>query len=193
MKSRGLLQVLAGQASIVAILVLVLFLSIAGAPILQQKEIVAQRISTDVAVTKARAIADAILAGADGKRTLDAHSESFTARHLPHALTEQNDSRSGAVVADSFAARAIDRLRTDPSQPDFDFTDVAGQFHLRYAVADRAGGVLLLELPLDEERAAIDRLFGQSYLSSSAVGYILAALLLFGYMEIGRASCRERV
>ena len=179
MKSRDLLQVLAGQASIVAILVLVLFLSIAGAPILQQKEIVAQRIGADVAVSKAQAIAEAILAGADGKRTLESRSESFTAQHLPHALTQQGDSQSH-VATDSFAARAINRLRADPSQPDFDFINIAGEFHLQYAVPDRAGGVLLLDLPLDQERAAIGRLFGQSYLSGSAVGYILIALLLFG-------------
>lgn len=53
MKSTGVLRVLAGQASIVVALVLVLFLSIAGAPILQQKKIVAQRIGADVAVSKA--------------------------------------------------------------------------------------------------------------------------------------------
>lgn len=180
MKSRGLLQVLAGQASIVAILVLVLFLSIAGAPILQQKEVVAQRISADVAVTKAQAIAEAILAGADGKRTLNARSESFTAQHLPYALTQPRDNRPGAAEADDFSTRAVNSLRADPSQPDFHFTNVAGQLHLHYAVADGAGGVLLLNLPLNQERAAIERLFGQSYLSSSAVGYILTALLLFG-------------
>ena len=42
MKAKGVVAVLAGQASIVAILVLVLVLSLAGAPLLQQKKIVAE-------------------------------------------------------------------------------------------------------------------------------------------------------
>ena len=43
-QSRNLLSVIAGQSSVVAILVLVLALSIAGAPLLQQKQVVAQNL-----------------------------------------------------------------------------------------------------------------------------------------------------
>lgn len=179
MKSTGVLRVLAGQASIVVALVLVLFLSIAGAPILQQKKIVAQRIGADVAVSKAYAISEAILAGADGKHIGDTHGKSFTARHLPQALIHHDDAKTGAAV-DGFAVRAINHLRANPSRPEIHFTNFAGQWHLQYAVMDGADGVLLLDLPLDQERATIGRLFGQSYLSGSAVGYILIALLLFG-------------
>ena len=46
--------------------------------------------------------------------------------------------------------------------------------------ADRAGGVLLLDLSMEREQATIHRFFGQSYLSSSTLGYILVGLLLLG-------------
>ena len=84
--SKNLLGVIAGQASIVAILVLVLLLSIVGAPLLQQKKVVAQRIGADVAVTKAYAITEAILAGEAGRESLDTYASSFSASHLQHAL-----------------------------------------------------------------------------------------------------------
>src|SRR5690606_14658595 len=49
-----------------------------------------------------------------------------------------------------------------------------------YAVPDRAGGVLLIDLPMQREQAIVHRFFGQSYLSSSTLGYILVGLLLLG-------------
>ena len=51
-QSRNLLAVIAGQSSVVAILVLVLVLSIAGAPLLQQKQVVAQNLGSEVAIAK---------------------------------------------------------------------------------------------------------------------------------------------
>src|SRR6185503_4885145 len=84
--SKNLLGILAGQASIVAILVLILLLSIVGAPLLQQKKVVAQHLGADVAVTKAFAISEAILAGEAGRESLDTYASSFSASHLQHAL-----------------------------------------------------------------------------------------------------------
>ena len=52
------------------------------------------------------------------------------------------------------------------------------------ACADRADGVLLLDLSLERERATIGRFFGQSYLSMNALGYFLMALLLFGAFSL---------
>ncbi|MGH8178112.1 MAG: response regulator [Steroidobacter sp.] len=175
MNSRNLLGVVAGQASIVAILMLILVMSIAGAPLLQQKKIVAQRIGAEVAMTKAFALSEAILADADGKRSLDVYSAAFSARHLPQALTQA----AKPVSLNDFARSAIDALRGEPRRPHHSFENVAGTPHLFYAVSDRAGGVLMLDLPLDAERAVIGRLFGQSYLSGTAVSYILIGLLMF--------------
>src|SRR4030095_8348094 len=84
--SKNLLGVIAGQASIVAILTLVLLLSIVGAPLLQHKKVVAQRLGADVAVTKAYAISEAILSGEQGRESLDTYASSFSATHLQHAL-----------------------------------------------------------------------------------------------------------
>jgi PAS domain S-box-containing protein len=174
MKSRGVIEVLAGQASVMAILVLVLFVSIAGTPLLLQKKVVAQRIGTDVAISKAYSISEALLS--DGmQRNLDKDERSFSSRHLQHALTAP----VATNAADPFLAAAVAKLKENPNQPHIDFTDVAGQVHLRYAVNDRAGGVLVLDLPLDRERAVIGRLFGQSYLSANAVGMLIVSLLLF--------------
>lgn len=72
--SKNLLGIIAGQASIVTILVLVLLLSIVGAPLLQQKKVVAQRLGADVAVTKAYAITEAILSGEEGRESLDTYA-----------------------------------------------------------------------------------------------------------------------
>ena len=49
---------------------------------------------------------------------------------------------------------------------------------------DHGDGVLLLDLPLERERATIGRFFGQSYLSMNALGYFLMALLLFGAFSL---------
>src|SRR6185295_8394611 len=93
--SKNLLGMLAGQASIVTILVLVLLLSIVGAPLLQQKKVVAQRLGADVAVTKAFAITEAILSGEDKRESLDTYAASFSASHLQHALGSDVQAQAG--------------------------------------------------------------------------------------------------
>ncbi len=77
---------------------------------------------------------------------------------------------------------AVESLR-DNRRPEISFDSVSGDPHLFYGVPDRAGGVLLIDLPMEREQAMIRRFFGQSYLSSSALGYILVALLLFGVLR----------
>ncbi len=175
MKAKGVIAVLAGQASIVAILVLVLVLSLAGAPLLQQKKVVAQRMGAEFALTKAQAISEALLSGRDDRATLDQHNEIYYARHLKHALTL--GTRDSAPRG--FPIRAVEALKANPTQPHIEFENFGGQPHLLYALADRDDGVLVLDLKLDRERALVGRFFGQSYLSASAIGFISLALLLF--------------
>ncbi|HEY0683688.1 MAG TPA: response regulator [Steroidobacter sp.] len=174
-QSRNLLAVIAGQSSVVAILVLVLVLSIAGAPFLQQKQVVAKNIGAEVAVTKAYALTEALLAHRAPGQTLDTFNPAFNARHFPGAL-----SKGQAAPADAVAADAIAALRKNAAQPYLHFQDLAGTPHLFYGVPDRAGGALLIDLTMEREQATIQRFFGQSYLSSSALGYILVGLLLLG-------------
>ena len=178
--SKNLLGMLAGQASIVTILVLVLLLSIVGAPLLQQKKVVAQRLGADVAVTKAFAVTEAILSGEEGRETLDTYASSFSASHLQHALAPD----AIAQPAGTHAASAAQALRANATRPYIHFENVAGNPHLFYAVRDHADGVLLLDLSLERERATIGRFFGQSYLSMTAVGYFLVALLMFGAFSL---------
>ena len=122
--SKNLLGVIAGQASIVTILMLVLLLSIVGAPILQQKKVVAQRLGADVAVTKAFAITEAILAGDAGRESLDTYASSFSASHLQHALAASSVEQPAGTQARSrrgSAARkpdpAVHQLRERRRQP----------------------------------------------------------------------------
>jgi two-component system sensor histidine kinase/response regulator len=173
--SRNVLGLIAGQASIVAILLLMLALGITGAPLLQQKKVVATRLGADIAVTKARAISEALLADA-GERPLDVTSDAFSARHFQHALAATSTS---PVPADEVAARALTALRTDSSRPFVHFRSVGEVPHLFYAVADGRDGLVLLDLPLDRERATIGRFFGQTYLSNAYAAYVLIALLMF--------------
>ena len=86
MKARGVIAVLAGQASIVAILVLVLVLSLAGTPLLQQKKIAAQRIGAEFALTKAQAVSETLLAKGAAAGSMGHSGESYFARHLKQAL-----------------------------------------------------------------------------------------------------------
>ena len=176
MKAKDVVAILAGQASIVAILVLVLVLSLAGAPLLQQKKIVAERIGADFALTKAEAIAEALLRPNTDSRYLDHRGERYTARHLKRALLIPPRD----TAPRGFPIRAVTALKANPSQPHIEFENFAGEPHLLYAVADGRDGVLVLEMKLDRERAIVGRFFGQSYLSGSAIGFILLALLLFG-------------
>jgi len=178
--SKNLLGILAGQASIVTILVLVLLLSIVGAPLLQQKKVVAQRLGADVAVTKAFAITEAILSGEQGRESLDTYASSFSATHLQHVLAPN----AAAQPTGTHAASAAAALRNNAATRYIHFENVAGNPHLFYAVRDHADGVLLLDLSLERERATIGRFFGQSYLSMNAVGYFLMALLLFGAFSL---------
>ena len=175
-QSRNLLAVIAGQSSVVAILVLVLILAVAGAPLLQQKKVVAENISTEVAITKAYALSEALLSHAVPGQSLETFNQAFTARHFAGALS------GGAQAApkDEIASLAITALRNNAKQPFVQFKELAGTPHLFYAVPDRAGGALLIDLPMAREQATIYRFFGQSYLSSSALGYILVGLLLLG-------------
>jgi two-component system, sensor histidine kinase and response regulator len=174
--SKNLLGVIAGQASIVAILVLILLLSIVGAPLLQQKKVVAQQLGADVALTKAFAITEALLSGEAGRVSLDTYASSFSSTHLQHALAPN----AVKQPAGTEAAKAVEALRASDGRPYISFEDVAGNPHLFYGVRDRSDGLLLLDLPLERERATIGRFFGQSYLSMNALGYFLMALLMFG-------------
>ncbi|MDY6948424.1 MAG: ATP-binding protein, partial [Pseudomonadota bacterium] len=174
-QSTNLLAVIAGQSSVVAILVLVLVLSIAGAPFLQQKQVVAQNIGAEVAITKAYALSEALLSQHDPARSLDTFNQAFSARHFPGVLEGTQK-----WAQDGVATEAIAALRASTSQPYIHFESLAGSPHLFYAVPDRAGGVLLIDLPMQREQATISRFFGQSYLSSSTLGYILVGLLLLG-------------
>ncbi|MBL8269309.1 response regulator [Steroidobacter sp.] len=174
-QSRNLLAVIAGQSSVVAILVLVLVLSVAGAPFLQQKQVAAQNIGSEVAITKAYALSEALLAHRDQAQALDTFTQAFNARHFPGVLNGTQ-----AEPNDSIGAAAVAELRTRTKQPYVHFQDVAGTPHLFYAVPDRAGGALLIDLSMEREVATINRFFGQSYLSASALGYILVGLLLLG-------------
>jgi PAS domain S-box-containing protein len=178
--SKNLLGVIAGQASIVAILTLVLLLSIVGAPLLQQKKVVAQLLGADVAMTKAYAISEAILAGEQGRESLDTFANSFSASHLQHALAPNAQQQPAGTQA----ALAAAALRANATRPYTSFQNVAGTPHLFYGVADRDDGVLLLDLSLERERATIGRFFGQSYLSMVGLGYFLMALLLFGAFSL---------
>jgi PAS domain S-box-containing protein len=180
LKAKGVIAVLAGQASIVAILVLVLVLSLAGAPLLQQKKVVAQRLGADFALSKADAISTALLAAPSISVPLDQNNDTFHARHLKHALT--TGTRDSAPRG--FPVRAVAALKANPGQPHIEFENFAGQPHLLYAIADREDGVLILELKLDRERALVGRFFGQSYLATSALGFILVALLLFAAFSL---------
>ncbi|MET0534351.1 MAG: response regulator [Steroidobacter sp.] len=177
-QSKHLLAVIAGQSSVVAILVLVLALSIAGAPLLQQKQVMAQNIGAEVAITKAYALTEALLANASGK-SLDTFNPAFNARHFPGALDADAETPKDAI-----AAAAVVGLRQHSSTPVIKFQDVAGTPHLFYAVSDRAGGALLIDLTMEREQAVIARFFGQSYLSSSALGYLLVGLLLIGVLGL---------
>jgi two-component system sensor histidine kinase/response regulator len=174
-QSRNLLAVIAGQSSVVAILVLVLILAVAGAPLLQQKKVVAENISSEVATNKAYALSEALLSHAVPGQSLDTFNQVFTARHFPGALSGEE-----ADLNDQIAAQAIAALRSNANQPFVNFKELAGTPHLFYAVPDRAGGALLIDLPMAREQATIYRFFGQSYLSASALGYILVGLLLLG-------------
>jgi two-component system sensor histidine kinase/response regulator len=177
-QSKHLLAVIAGQSSVVAILVLVLTLAVAGAPILQQKQVMAQNIGAEVAVTKAYALSDALLANPTDKPA-ETLSSAFTARHFRGALD------AGAELPkDVTAAAAIGELRKNPSAPFIHFYDVAGSRHLFYGISDRDGGALLIDLPMEREQAVISRFFGQSYLSSSTLGYLLVGLLLVGVLGL---------
>ena len=185
-QSKHLLAVIAGQSSVVAILVLVLTLAVAGAPILQQKKVMAENIGTEVAITKAYALSEALLAHAGGK-SLDTFNPAFNARHFQGALEA-----GAAAPKDTIGAAAIGELRAHTGAPFILFRDVAGTKHLFYGVSDRAGGALLIDLTMEREQATIGRFFGQSYLSSSTLGYLLVGLLLVAVLGL-RYYLRELV
>jgi signal transduction histidine kinase/DNA-binding response OmpR family regulator len=176
MRSKGLLELIAGHAAVFAILLLVLLLSLAGAPLLQQKKAAAINMGADIAITKAYAISEALLTTVEQGGVADADTRSFIARHYQAALT------SGGRVppADILKPEALESLRAQPQRPVISFTTVSSVPHLIYSVHDRRQGVLVLDLPLERERALMGRFFGQSYLSTSTVGYLVIALLLVG-------------
>ena len=176
MRSKGLLELIAGHAAIFAILLLVLLLSIVGAPLLQQKKVAALRMGADVAITKAYAISEALLEGVKHGAKADADTRTFVARHYPDAFAT-----GGRVPPpDILKSEAFEALRANPLRPAITFTTVYDMPHLIYGVHDGHQGVLVLDLPLDRERALIGRFFGQSYLSSSTFSYLMIALVLIG-------------
>jgi two-component system, sensor histidine kinase and response regulator len=177
MSAKGVIRILAGPASIIAILMLVLLLSLAGAELLSNKKSVARQIGSDVAVAKARAVAETILLG-HATDSLELNGSTFNARRYPQVLTTVGEARG------DWSDTAIAALRQNGDEPQVTFAEVDGTPHVRYAVSDRAGGVLIVDLGLAEERAAIGRMVGQLYLSSTALSYVLIALLIFGAVSL---------
>jgi two-component system, sensor histidine kinase and response regulator len=171
MSVTSVIRVLAGPASIVAILTLVLLLSLGGAELLSSRQQLALQIGSDVALAKAAAIADATLAGSAPNTA----GTSFQTRRFPDALTDPASS-----AADSSVSAAFHALRRDASQPYVHFYEANGEYRLRYAVADRGGGALVVDLQLEHERAAIGRVLGQTYLSAAVLSFVLVVLLVFG-------------
>jgi signal transduction histidine kinase/DNA-binding response OmpR family regulator len=175
MRSKCLLELIAGHTAVFAILLLVLLLSIVGAPLLQQKKVAALRMGADIAITKAYAVSEALLAGVEQGVAADADTRSFIARHYRTAL-------NGGDIPPAYILKpeALETLRGNPQRPVIAFTSVYDVPHLIYTVHDKHQGLLVLDLPLERERALMGRFFGQSYLSSSTVGYLLIGLLLIG-------------
>ncbi len=174
MKAKDVIAVLAGQASIVALLVLVLVLSLASAPLLQQKKVVADRMGAEFALAKAEALAEALLASRRPQRNLTHHGTHYSARHFQRALIEPPRD----TAPRGFPVRAAAALKANPGQPHVEFENFAGEPYVLYAVADGADGMLVLEMKLAQERALVERFFGQSYLSVNAIGFLLLGLLL---------------
>jgi PAS domain S-box-containing protein len=174
MNFQGAIRNLAGQSSIYAILLLVLGIAIAGAPQLQQKRTAAVRIGSEMAISKAEAVADALLAHRIDGKTLDTLGTYYRAHHFP-AGSQANGSEHNPLLD----SRAVAKLRADPSHAAVQFEAVGKDRVLHYAVPDGNGGVLLIEMSLDREFETVGRYFGQSYLAGSAFSYLLVGLLVF--------------
>ncbi len=175
MRSKGLLQLIAGHAAIFAILLLVLLLAIVGAPLLQQKKVAAMRMGADIAITKAYAISEALLADIEDGAFPDADTRSFAARHFKNALLAP-----ATPAPQILTQQALDKLRTNAHRPVIVFTSTHGVPHLIYTISDGQRGALVLDLPLDRERAIAGRFNGQSYLTGTTIGYVMIGLLLLG-------------
>src|SRR5262245_25522988 len=119
---------------------LVVLLSLGGAELLSSKKQIGLQIGADVALAKARAVSEAILAGDD------AQTATFTSQRLAGALADD-----APLPLDEFAARAVTALRKDATRPQAKFGELNGTYHLRYATTDGAGGVLMLDLPIAAE------------------------------------------
>ena len=176
MRSKGLLELIAGHAAIFAILLLVLVLSVVGAPLLQQKKVAALRMGAEIAITKAYAISEALLVDASDGSILATDTRSYSARYYKDVLSV------GAPLPDSqmLTPDTLESLRNQPQRPVISFTKVYGVPHLVYCITDGKQGVLVLDLPLERERALLGRFFGQSYLTGATIGYVLIGLLLIG-------------
>jgi PAS domain S-box-containing protein len=181
MKAKAVIAVLAGQASIVAILLLVLVLSLGSAPRLQQGKASAQQLTHDLALTKAEAVAQALLSE-PASRDLTRRTAAFNAVHLANALATE----ARTDVPNDFAARARAALHADPTSFHAEFDSESGQPLLLYAVSDGRGGILTLELPIQHDHALTGQFFGTAYLSSSALGVIVMVLLLVAGVGLRR-------
>ncbi len=162
---------LAGPGSTTAILLLVLCFALAGAPHLEQKQTAAKHIGFELALARAQAIADALLAH-DTDQPLDSTGTGYRAHYLRHAATPGG---SADALAES---PAVQKMRSNPQHVGVQLETLGSEFVLHYAVPDRRGGVLLLDVSLDKEMRTVGRFFGQSYLSDGATAYTLIGLLL---------------
>src|SRR5687768_15104956 len=148
MSVKSVIRILAGPASITAILMLVLLLSLGGAELLSSKKQIGLRIGADVALAKANALAEAVLDGSVD----DVQGTTFHARRI-------RDAADGAALAssDERAALALKALRGNSTQPFSQFYEADGKQRLYYAVSDGTQGALVLDIELERERAAIGR------------------------------------
>lgn len=170
MSAKSVIRILAGPASIVAIAMLVLLLSLGGMQLLSQRKAVGLQIGNDVALAKASALAESALQ----QQASEIAGSTFTSRRYPGALTTPP---SGI---DELTSEAIAALRSNPEQPHSRFYQVDGKYRLRYAVPDGNGGALVVDLDLEGERAAIGRVLGLSHISGVAICVLIIGLIAFG-------------
>jgi len=147
-------------------------MSLGGAELLSSKKQIALRIGADVALSKARGIAEAVMAGSIS----DVQGTAFDARRVPLA----------AEIADEHVKTALAALQRDARHPHVRFYEADGQMRLLYAVSAGTNDAVLVNLALDRERAAIGRVLGQMYLSGTAISFVLIALLVFGTYSLRR-------
>jgi signal transduction histidine kinase/ActR/RegA family two-component response regulator len=176
MKLERFVRIFGGEGPANLLVGLVLALALCGGIAIQDDQTRDVGLTERVAQSKAKSVSAILLAqGADSLGTEAIAADGIWARHVPADSVD--------AATDPWLHGVGHQLSAGEEVISFDYSDPQVSL-ARHARATSSGGVLLVEVPFQSERAEIERFSARRILRNGSVGMILIGLFIYGLVSV---------